>query len=249
MILFPMAGLSSRFFDAGYTKPKYMLEYGGETLFRHVVSGFSTYFGQEPLVFTCRPDYSTVEFVTAELHNLGLGDNDFRIDCLWNVTKGQADTVFKTLKNLHLETGPLTIFNVDTVRPGFSRLLDRSSFTSGYLEVVRAEGDHWSFVLPQEKEPLHVGLAAKVVEKERISNLCSTGLYHFNDVDIFNGLFRRTYLDSVNEPPKLEQYIAPIYQTGIDSGMKFNYLVLETTDVDFCGTPQEYEQLKTKFEA
>lgn len=33
MFIIPMAGLSSRFFKAGYTKPKYQLDLNGETVF------------------------------------------------------------------------------------------------------------------------------------------------------------------------------------------------------------------------
>ncbi|EKO3985769.1 capsular biosynthesis protein, partial [Vibrio fluvialis] len=40
MIMIPMAGMSSRFFKAGYSKPKYMLEAKGKTLFEHSVLSF-----------------------------------------------------------------------------------------------------------------------------------------------------------------------------------------------------------------
>ena len=41
MIVFPMAGLSSRFYKEGYTKPKFELSLGGVTVFERSVLSFS----------------------------------------------------------------------------------------------------------------------------------------------------------------------------------------------------------------
>lgn len=40
IIIFPMAGLSSRFAKAGYDKPKYMLDLKGNSVFFHAVNSF-----------------------------------------------------------------------------------------------------------------------------------------------------------------------------------------------------------------
>lgn len=63
MIIIPMAGLSSRFFKAGYTKPKYMLDAHGISLFDHAVNSFKAYFKTETFyslfeMFTARPSLS-----------------------------------------------------------------------------------------------------------------------------------------------------------------------------------------------
>lgn len=44
IIIFPMAGLSSRFAKAGYDKPKYMLDLKGNSVFFHAVNSFKKYF-------------------------------------------------------------------------------------------------------------------------------------------------------------------------------------------------------------
>lgn len=54
MIVIPMAGMSSRFFKAGYTQPKYMLEAHGQTLFEHSVNSFAAYFASTPFLFIVR---------------------------------------------------------------------------------------------------------------------------------------------------------------------------------------------------
>ena len=40
-----MAGLSSRFFKAGYTAPKYMLDLKGQTFFAHALRSFEDEMG------------------------------------------------------------------------------------------------------------------------------------------------------------------------------------------------------------
>lgn len=247
MIIFPMAGLSRRFFSVGYQKPKYMLTYGGKTVFSHVVSGFAEYLGKETLVFTCREDFDTPAFIRQELLASGLGEDDFVVHCLEETTRGQADTVLRTLDHMGATSEPVTIFNVDTIRHGYRRMEDRAPGSKGFLEVVRAEGDHWSFVRPKEAAAPDKGVAEGVVEKARVSELCSTGLYHFEAASLYRALFEHTYITPATPPKVNEQYIAPIYQTGIDQGMIFDYLVLPECSVEFCGTPEEYESLKTKY--
>ncbi len=50
MIIIPIAGLSSRFFKAGYAQPKYMLDAHGMSLF-DACKQLQTYFSTETLLF------------------------------------------------------------------------------------------------------------------------------------------------------------------------------------------------------
>lgn len=74
MIVIPMAGLSSRFKNAGYTKPKYMLEAHGKTLFNHSVSSFQKYFSSEKFLFIALDVNDTYEFIRSECLSLGIND-------------------------------------------------------------------------------------------------------------------------------------------------------------------------------
>lgn len=120
MIVIPMAGMSSRFFKAGYTKPKYMLEAHGETLFTHAVKSFDAYFSTTPFLFIVRDIFETAEFVQAEASKLGI--KEFYISILQQETRGQAETVTLGLDLLSKQVnyqGEITIFNIDTFRPHF----------------------------------------------------------------------------------------------------------------------------------
>jgi hypothetical protein len=244
MICLPMAGLSSRFFKAGYDVPKYMLDLHGQTVFAHALRSFEAYFGTERLLIICRAEYDTPAFVRAECARAGLPRESLDLVVLEHETAGQAETVARGLEVANADPAQsLTVFNIDTFRPGFCY---PSEFNlrevDGYLEVFEGEGDHWSFAAPDETatEPFKV---ARVTEKLRISNLCSTGLYYFRTVSLFQDL----YADIAAQDPATlqggERYIAPLYNTAIAAGRDIRYALIPITDVRFCGTPAEYEAL------
>lgn len=234
MIMIPMAGMSSRFFKAGYSKPKYMLEAKGKTLFEHSVLSFEKYFKDELFVFVIRDVYETKKFVIDQVKKLGI--KDFKIICLDVETKGQAETVFLGLDGID-DNESLTIFNIDTFRPEFS-YPDLSSKEDGYLEVFQGSGDNWSFVLPENEEST---LLVETAEKRPISDLCCTGLYYFNKVSDF----KLSYNDYLNKPKELwekgELYVAPLYNFLIKNGKSIHYHKIERDEVIFCGTPDEYD--------
>ncbi|HAS6235508.1 TPA: glycosyltransferase family 2 protein [Vibrio vulnificus] len=234
MIMIPMAGMSSRFFNAGYSKPKYMLEAKGKTLFEHSVLSFEKYFKDELFVFVVRDVYETKKFVIDQVKKLGI--KDFKIFCLDFETKGQAETVFLGLDRVD-DNESLTIFNIDTFRPEFS-YPDLSSKEDGYLEVFQGSGDNWSFVLPENEEST---LLVETAEKRPISDLCCTGLYYFNKVSDF----KLSYNDYLNKPKELwekgELYVAPLYNFLIKNGKSIHYHKIEYDEVIFCGTPDEYD--------
>jgi hypothetical protein len=247
MIVFPMAGLSSRFFKAGYEQPKYMLEYGGKTVFEHVVEGFDAYRAKEPFLFICRSDFNTPGFVRNQLTALGFGRDDFEIKVLDEPTRGQAETVALGLEGVPVSLKDrLTIFNVDTVRHDFQRSVFPKEST-GYLEVFEGEGDHWSFVKPRNPDAPLTGRVGAVREKDRISSLCSNGLYEFETGEVFMHLYAAQLALSESHWTNAELFVAPLYQIGLDQGLTFHYVTCAPQKMDFCGVPSEYEALRKRF--
>jgi len=247
MIVLPMAGLSQRFFKAGYTLPKYMLDLHGRTVFAHALDSFSGLFADEEFLIVCRQIYGTPDFIRAECRKLGLPEDRYRIVALENETAGQAETVAAglTAANTGRDT-PLTIFNIDTIRKGFRHpeTFDLSQ-VDGYVEVFPGEGTHWSFVRPDGTDP-EACRAAEVAEKVRISNLCSTGLYHFRTAGLFQDLYARIATRNPADLQGGERYIAPLYNIAIQSGLDIRYSLISPDEVRFCGTPDEYLALKTE---
>lgn len=238
MFVIPMAGMSSRFFDAGYEVPKYMLEAQGESLFAISVRSFERYFATEEFLFITLPDFDTPDFVRSECKRLGIAHAS--VVTLDKVTRGQAETVHLGIEIAHVSPQPITIFNIDTAMPGFWQP-DFIAECDGYLDVFIGSGPNWSYARPAAPDSNRV---AETAEKNPISDLCSTGLYHFRD----SGEFARAFLSQADMNPtqltNRELYIAPLYNDLIQSGLDIRYRVVETEDVIFFGVPDEYLALR-----
>ena len=232
MIVIPMAGESRRFREAGYDQPKYMLPLNGAPVFDHAVGSFARYFADQPFLFIARED--GVEFIRSRIAALGIAKAN--VATLAEPTRGQAETVILGLDQAPGE-GAITIFNIDTFRPGFA-FPDAPWFrdVDGYLEVFRGEGANWSYVRPA---PGSDHLAAETAEKRPISDLCCTGVYHFaRPAD-----FRSAYARELARPQSHELYVAPLYNHLIAEGRAVGFEVIRRDEVIFCGVPAEYEAL------
>jgi len=235
MILITMAGLSSRFSKSGYVLPKYALDLQGVTMFEWAVRSFEHYFDCEKFLFIVRPDNFAHSFVKDAVKNMGI--RSYEIFCLEHDTRGQAETACLAL-NSYSEDFPITVFNIDTIRYAY-RKPDFLPECDGYLEVFRGDGEHWSFVDPGINESV-----IRTTEKDRISDLCSDGLYYFKSQLQFQRIFERAVIE--NEKVKGEFYIAPLYNRLIEMGGVVKYDVINPEQIDFCGTPDEYEALRKK---
>jgi hypothetical protein len=237
VIVIPMAGLSRRFTEAGYTVPKYMLPAHGRSVFAHAVGSFAGYFATEPFLFIVRDVADTPAFVRSECRNLNIAR--FEIVVLTENTRGQAETVELGLARSAVDDAvPVTVFNIDTIRPRFAFPRFVGEGTDGYLEVFRGSGANWSYVRPAAPTS---DLVAETAEKRPISDLCCTGLYHF----VSAGLYRSAYAEYVRDFEKSggspELYVAPMYNVLIRRGLKIRYSVIGSDQVIFCGVPSEYE--------
>ena len=144
MIVFPMAGLSSRFTKAGYDRPKWMLPLAGRPLLDWSLLGFSEMFESETFLLIHLDRPGVAEFVRARAEAIGI--RNLRMVALPEPTRGQAETVWLGLERLCVpDVEPVTIFNIDTIRPG----VRKAAFDGydGWLECFVGAGDHWSFAL------------------------------------------------------------------------------------------------------
>lgn len=231
MFIIPMAGLSSRFFKAGYDKPKYQLDLNGESVFAWSVKSFEQYFTTDKFIFIYRDVYQTKDFLESEV--FGLGILDYELVCLPEETLGQADTVYQGIRHLQSDD-EIYIFNIDSKIIDFTKP-DWVVECDGYLEVFKGDGNHWSFALPENKESKKV---IQTAEKERISDLCSDGLYYFKQKSVFEKLFLKAM--DLGDTIKNEYYIAPLYNDLITQGGKVYYNLVANDKILFCGTPDEY---------
>jgi len=237
MIVIPMAGQSRRFREAGYARPKYELPLQGESLFACCLRSFERYFASERFLFVARP--GAEDFVARECERLGILEH--RTVTLERPTRGQAETVLLGLRRAECGANEaILIFNIDTIRPGYAfppEALD----ADGYLEVVRAAGEHWSFVRPAAAFSRRV---AETTEKRRISDLCCTGLYYFARAYDYMAACEAALRDADAYLARWgEVYVAPLYNALVKAGKHIVYAQAPAGRVHFAGTPLEYEAL------
>lgn len=234
MFFFPMAGLSSRFSEAGYKCPKYFLEVGNINLFQASLKGFSKYFQSDGFCFIYLEKFIDEDTIFGWANEIGLGKSNFVAIPLKHPTQGQADTVrlgIESCSSSRSLDDEVIIFNIDTIYDDFTK--PDQSFQN-YLDVTKLSGDHWSFVVADPKRPAQ---AMRVEEKKRVSDLCSVGLYQFYSGAEFIKAYDRCYINTVSE-----QYVAPLYQTMLDDGKIIKFRDFPLSRFSFLGTPKEYEQ-------
>lgn len=232
MFVFPMVGLSSRFFEAGYKVPKYQLLIKNNTVFHHVISSFKKYFVTDKFVFIYRNIYNTENFLINEIKKTSI--KNFDLVRLNDNTYGQAETVFRGLEKIYSDE-EIFIFNIDTFRPNFKRP-NLISSCDGYLEVFLGSGKNWSYVKGNVN-----GDVFFTAEKEEISNMCCSGLYYFKKASFF----KEAFLDSYRKKKliKGEYYVAPLYNYLIKKKLNIKYNIIPKKNIVFCGTPDEFELL------
>lgn len=232
MIVIPMLGRSSRFFDAGYTQPKYQLPLGGETVFAKSVRSFEAHFSDQPFLFLVRNDHDAMSFVAREVARLGI--HDYRLIRFDQETRGQADSVWLGTRD-YGDDQSIVVFNIDTIRHGFT-WPSAADFGDAFLEVFHADGDGWSFA-----EPGRDGTVVRTTEKERISDLCSNGLYGFARLGDFRDAFSR-YV-AAGRQVRGELFIAPLYNELIAQGKRVRYHLIDAELIEHCGVPVDYDAL------
>lgn len=229
-IIITMAGAGSRFREAGFNVPKYMIEAKGKTLFDWSMDTLIDYNEHvQKYVFVVRKEDNATDFISQ--HCKGRGIRDFDIVELNHLTDGQATTAMMALPYCNSDSS-IMVYNIDTyVEPGELRFKDISG--DGYIPCFHAGGTHWSFVKLNGD-----GHAVEVREKERISNNCTLGAYYFSSAQLYKEVYEDYYKDD-RHMEKNEKYIAPLYNFMIQRGFDVNISIIDFDKVHVLGTPKE----------
>ena len=227
----PMAGRGQRFVDAGYDLPKMLIPAHGKTLMEWSIDSLPLELCTNLVCIILREheeEYRLSDKIMA------LYDDRFSIKFLFldQVTRGQAETVFLA-HHLFDDHKELLIYNIDTYfySPILAADLLRADH-DGVLGAFHATENRFSFA----KVGID-GYVTETAEKQVISNLALTGMYHFKEVQDFI----ETVSYHLNNDLRVnnEFYIAPMYNYLIKKGMRF---IVNSCDSHFIlGTPAELD--------
>ena len=225
-IVLTMAGQGQRFKDAGYAQEKYEIVFRGRTLFEWSLVSLRSFRESELVVVTrVFPEIES----RIQVYAKNLGFKRTKVIVLDRHTSGQAETAALAAPAF-VEDDAMLIFNTDTfIEP--DALHPDQIRGAGWIPCFEASGDKWSFAEVDDDDRV-----VRTTEKERVSDLCSVGLYYF---DSFRAYER---LASAASPVRGERYVAPLYNEWIAEGRTTYVHRLAKEDVMVLGTPDDLQQ-------
>ena len=155
-----------------------------------------------------------------------------------NITGGQVETILHA-KHLVRPENSIIIYNIDTrfisTRLKSKILTMKNNDIDGLLGCYPSNDKNLSFVKLNEK-----GFVEHVVEKEKISNYASTGLYIFTKAEQF---FKagQEMIEKENKV-KNEYYVSEIYNMLLKLNAKFEIDIAE--EFNALGTPSDLKKFE-----
>jgi dTDP-glucose pyrophosphorylase len=228
-VLIPMAGLGSRFADAGYTKPKPLIDVNGVPMIEAVVNSLGI---DGNYIFIVQKEHSVQYHLLDVLDSIAPGCSIVELD---GPTDGAARTAL-TASHLIDNDKPLIIANSDQIVDWQSKIFSNLVNSWNVVALFEADDPKWSFA------KIENNLITEIAEKKVISNSASVGIYGWakgSDYVKYAKLMIARDIRTNNE-----FYIAPVYNGAIADGQKVHPFFVEK--MYGTGTP---EDLATYLEA
>jgi NDP-sugar pyrophosphorylase family protein len=210
-IVVPLAGLGSRFRQAGYELPKPLIPIHGVPMIRLVIENIRP---RQPhrFIFVCQRAHVAAYGLGDRLGNWAPGCAIVELD---GVTQGAACTVL-TAADIIDPDAPMMIANSDQfVEVDIDCYLAAMETPplDGLIMTMWADHPKWSFVALDDD-----GRVTRVVEKQVISNDATVGIYNFARGGEFLHAARAMIADE--ERVNGEFYVAPVYNRLIAGGKR-----------------------------
>jgi UDP-N-acetylglucosamine diphosphorylase / glucose-1-phosphate thymidylyltransferase / UDP-N-acetylgalactosamine diphosphorylase / glucosamine-1-phosphate N-acetyltransferase / galactosamine-1-phosphate N-acetyltransferase len=237
-IVIPMAGLGSRFADAGYENPKPFIDVDGKPMIERVLDNLSA------------PGVRFILLVRKEhIENYSRYINAIKEDYnsiifpISDLTQGTACTVLLA-RNLINDDTPMVIANSDQIidinfsdfiDDALSRSLDGSILTFTDLE----KNPKWSFAKLDQNN--HV---TEVAEKKPISNYATVGIYYFKK----GSNFVEGAIDMILQQDMTngEYYSCPVYNYLVEKKLIVGIYNMEQSQMHGIGTPDDLKKYLKK---
>jgi dTDP-glucose pyrophosphorylase len=234
-----MAGLGSRFSNAGYKDPKPFIEALGKTLIETVLNNLDVKDAHFILIARGEhlENYQTVLKGIRDRYNVTVLTLD-------HLTEGAAITVLKAHSLINNEQ-PLLIANSDQFVEfdvaAYLKDCDDRNLDGSILTFTDEKRDpKWSFARLNSE-----GFVSEVKEKEAISDKATVGIYYFSHgKDFIAGAIDMIVAnDRVNN----EFYTCPVYNYLISKNKKIGIFNIGPNKMHGLGTPDDLNEYIRKF--
>lgn len=226
-----MAGLNTRFHDAGFDIPKYLLPWEDHAVVTEILKKLTKdhKFDEIYLLANKRDRYFRLQLLEA-IEPLGLTEENI---CYIGDTSGQAHTALIGAGLIKNKSRSFFIHNADTIITNrkFDEINESFNFCSAWVDTFVANSPAYSYVRVDD------GRVIDIIEKKPISPYASSGLYCFASAALYEQEFYKAKEKIVNR----ELYVSDILKNMID-----NQHEVWTNELDHnmetivLGTPQEY---------
>ena len=228
-LVLTMAGKYQRFIDAGFKIPKYLLPWGSRSILSEIISSLDNTgecFKNIYLVAN-KDDEIYMPHVRRIMRSLSVPiKNLFLVDD----TKGQAETARLAVsiieKRFGKMKGNLVFHNIDTLlyKRSIKNISKALKYNSGYVDVFISSNHSYSYVHIQDN------LVKRIAEKVVISDQATSGLYAFQDAEVFTSYYMKN-----------DEYIIDTYKRMIEANLQVVAGSLYSeSDTIVLGTPSEF---------
>jgi NDP-sugar pyrophosphorylase family protein len=225
-IVIPMAGLGTRFINAGYKTPKPFIEVLGEPMINMIIKNFKSYNHKIKFFLIALKEHSSKIDNTNNLYTI------IEVD---NITEGQACSVLLARNYLNLDN-PILIANCDQYLEwnfdDFIKFANENDI-DGLISTFKNNDfstPKWSYVSLNADKYIQT-----VAEKEAISNYACTGIYYWKKSSDYIKYAEQMIYKNIRI--NNEFYVSNVYNEAIDDGKKFK--ILECTKFWGLGTPED----------
>ncbi|NDG26216.1 MAG: HAD family hydrolase [Proteobacteria bacterium] len=240
-IVIPMAGLGSRFSEAGYRDPKPLIDVMGKPMIQWVVENLESHQYRSHFTFIVNEIHLKSYRLDDKLSQLVPGCNIVTIP---GKTEGAACTVLLALDEISLDR-PLVIANSDQyVDFSFDQFLTKAfgSHLDGLILSFPAAETKWSYARVDQ-----LGKVREVAEKKPISDHATVGIYFFKT--------GQSFVEAAQSMIRLEQktngefYVCPVYNELIRMGADVGLFPIPRNAMHGLGTPEDLDSFLKEFDS
>ena len=242
-VVISMSGMSSRFTDAGYTVPKFMIEVDGKTVIQHIVE---LYPQDSEFLFVINDNHAKDEELVEYLDSL---DIDRLTTCSIPVHKKGPVYSVQNFEH-HIEDDEQVIvnycdFSMDWDYDDFEKFVNETEcdgcvvcYTGFHPHMLG--GDNYAFCKVDEENTIQEIREKQPFTDDKMSEFASTGTYYFR-----KGKYVKKYFKELIEKDirvNDEYYVSMVHNLLIEDGLV--NLVYEVEHMLQWGTPLDMDNYR-----
>ncbi len=232
-IVMPMAGLGSRFANAGFELPKPLIEVDSVAMFLKAISSIKAIDAEKEYYFIIRQEHAYKQALDSLIKNALPEANVIIIP---KITRGAAETAAAALPHLS-DSDALIIMDCDLwfSSASYNKMVEESlreaSDIAGGVLTFKADNPRYSYAKIDSS-----GLVMETAEKKVISDSAITGAYFFANTRVFADAVD-TLMSQPLSDDMPEYYLSFLYNILIDEGKKIK--AAKVDEFASFGTPEE----------